>query len=522
MKTTQQLVVITVSFLLAIATTSCTTQPKRTNAQFPMHASLDGMTAEASPTEVHQALPDSVKLMLLPHTLLGFQFYESWRWSQRSVISISGGLAMPRVGDAYYWEEKKPLVTALRVFSAPSVSWVQQTIEGPPDTNTLFNAKRLLESIQADTARTLQLALELAALKSSSAAPRIQAIEEKVDVLQGRILTNSERLSTVLSQSGVISFRWAKKHDSEDSVTADDYGSVSRKSKGRETGIALAAGLRFASLNPEGDWDANYDIIRKSLGYKRASQVGVVTYLMQCRDIVYIRDVEALQDIRASANLSKLVKDIAGGKAPTETIEKLKLVFELYRSTESKIGAFGGAAGAQWETIRVAAGQIDPSQSVDGYATIHAVLTDPKALTSKRPQTPPIEVRWLGKSLDLPPYPQRLLSNASSRVSLMLECSSKGTVGNCDALAMAVRGHPLVSRRIKGHGDASMYALIGKMEIAFGITMKAERDLFLKAAAVDFRVEAVANSWLKEHSELLHTLSLRLRELEAKVLPNED
>lgn len=118
-----------------------------------MHASLDWLTAEAGPVRRVNDLPnrDILEIAILPYRFLGYDFSTPWLWRQRTIVSVSGGLPMPTVGDAYYWEEDTSPVTALRVFEPRSCCWLEGTVPSVGSSTNIFAGKHALELLQQYT-----------------------------------------------------------------------------------------------------------------------------------------------------------------------------------------------------------------------------------------------------------------------------------------------------------------------------------------------------------------------------------
>src|SRR5437868_7018363 len=143
------LVILTTMSLFSFS--GCNTSATSKQVRNPMHASLDWLTAESGPVRVVNDLPnkwafDFFTLIYMP---LGFNYSIPWRWEQRTLVSVGGGLPMPLIGDAYYWEEDASPVTALRVFEPESCVWFEGTIPPKAESEQIFAGKRALETLQS-------------------------------------------------------------------------------------------------------------------------------------------------------------------------------------------------------------------------------------------------------------------------------------------------------------------------------------------------------------------------------------
>ncbi len=251
----------------------------------------------------------------------------------------------------------------------------------------------------------MDLALEETSINISSNkdSGRLAEIRSAMTKLNQSMAEQREVLSSNLNQNGIVVFRWARKVDSKTSITAGDYGSARASKREEETGFAILGGIKIKSLQPDSSWTTNYAKMRRTLGYKFMRRVGVVTYLMQARDAVYVRDLETLRAFAVEADISKLLKDIYGPELSPQTLERLKLALSIYRSAISQLATFGAMNGIVWQ---------DKSYSTPGsssqwtrdrelsnsWSTIYAVLTEPKALSEENPESWAFDVSWFGWS----------------------------------------------------------------------------------------------------------------------------
>ena len=392
----------------------------------PMHASLDWLTAEKGPVQKVNDINGRwlLNLIFIPPRLVGFDYDTPQTWEQRTILSVGGGLQMPLVGDAYYWEQNSSPVTAIRIFEPPKYRWYEGIIE-PPSTNTfIIEGKKALEDFQALTSQILDLILEESQMKArldiiktnqsskqetifisttnaSIILTNLNNIQCQLQILHTNIEKTRTSISSNLNRGGIIVFRWDKCIENNKNILFNN-NSFLNKQRNKETGFAILSGVKIKSLRPDFIWSDYYHEIERKRGYRDFSHVGVVTYLLQAHDIVYVRDVALLNSLSIDVDISKLIKDVYGENISLQTLDKLKLILSIYRATISQLATYGAMTDIHWKDYQCDETAKEQTMRRSGeltnsWTTVYAVLTHPKGLTHEKPNTGPFIINWMGK-----------------------------------------------------------------------------------------------------------------------------
>jgi len=416
-----------------------------------------------------------------------------------------------------------------------SYRWLEGLIEPTVEPEAIYAGKSALENLQAYTAQALDLTLQEAALSQMANPPpesdeRLSKIREQL----AGITTNVDRLrmaiSTNLNHGGIVVFRWARTIDAKAGATLGEYANVKGQSRDQETGFAILNGIRIKSLQPDFVWSDYYRQILQRTGYKFARRVGVITYLMQARDVVYVRDLEALRAFSLEADIGKLVKDIYGQKVTPDTFKRLKLVLSLYRATVAQLATFGTMTGIQWQEHQGSntgeGHQESPTDELgQSWSTVYAVLTDPKGLSFARPTLPPLEMSWMGLS------PSKQIMGVRRQTLLELESRTTQTIDTIlemnqvnrpqeqvsrqlDSLRLLVEGDARLKERTPGWRD--VFGLLERTATDWGLDFTEARNAFetiAEAARGTAPNPAAAADDLPALLPALRSLEKKLREL---------
>ena len=367
------------------SSTSASTVSVRKATDHPMLASLDWMTFETDDSIVN-GLSGTVfkRTARWCWGLLGYSYINPNQWSQRTVVSVNGTLPVRDVGEVFYWQNSSSPSQALQIgslFNAAKTNKSRSAVGVVcEDTNAVQRAHIALEKLQQHTLDALKAATELSVLTRSGTNrtwvenQRATNLLESITNLSAIIGREKEEVLTNLMHPGIIVFRWARATNVKGGIRLGGYGDLSAEKNGTDSGYTILNGLRISQLNVGQLSKRKITNVVKTGYHENWDQVGVISYLLQARQVEYARDRSDLLSFSASVNVGKLLKDLSVSPLSLDALTKLDLSLNAYAMLQSQLSAFGSVAGLNW----------DNKPDTNSWSSVYAVFTQPNGLVQAR------------------------------------------------------------------------------------------------------------------------------------------
>lgn len=268
---------------------------------------------------------------------------EGIKLPQTRVISVPGLLPFSEVGGLYHFKAQRMPASAIGL--SPANSFVL-TNEIPFNgaLSDLTSIRDALLELKNLAEKTVLNKLKLTSLKyeNSPNATAIGVAKTKYEASKLAFEQQINQVSTSITKSGIIIYRWTTQKEQEASITLGSILGLSENKTIKYNGFALIGGLRLSTLYLGNDLVSQWSNLKKDSDYN--SRFQLTTHVMQAKHILYLSeyDMQSKLSAQLEASYSQL-------KNLPETIKNLdKIEIEAVFSKISNLSNLGVITGGTW------------------------------------------------------------------------------------------------------------------------------------------------------------------------------
>lgn len=292
---------------------------------------------------------------------------EGKRARQHTLLSLTGGLPMPSVGDLYYYSHHRAPISAVAI--GDEHSYVREGVLEPSGTPphglpelksiaiAISGARLAAANLVAARIRRRILEDELTRAEDAQATALTTEIA-KERALESSAATSIASMESVvlgsLDKSPILVFRWNVEDIRRIGGIAGAIFGATKADRHANSGFAVASGIRIQTLRPGRDLPEAIRRAGISDGFGR--RLSLTTYSLQVKHIIYHSAAEFEDELKMKLSLSK--EQLSGALALLKEDDILSIESTLTRvSNLSNLGALDGMV---WTESRLPRYSFDP------------------------------------------------------------------------------------------------------------------------------------------------------------------
>ncbi len=236
--------------------------------------------------------------------------------SHHQAVSIAGILQMPDIGQEFNFPAKHDITTAVGIAVAQSYRLIGEA-DVPDGWNRVTEVRAALEEVQAEALRASLLTMEIVRLRRTAEGLRrsgdlegaVRAENDAAEMatersgIEEELRKAEKRLRDVANTPGIIVARWKAGRSGGGSLDLGAVASTGAFASENRSGFVILGGLRVVSVVFGEDFWWLLNNLRKH-EKKYISEIGVVTHIIQAKDLAYTSDLSVARVAALRAELS--------------------------------------------------------------------------------------------------------------------------------------------------------------------------------------------------------------------------